>query len=182
LFLDFLRIYVSSSKCDGEFSTRKRKDSQRIKQVFFATCSLEKSIINLIRILRYIHTKKFVKSFEKQEFCHKSKLYNHILGTRNCPRIRDVEAFDTNNKTEIKIIYFVPLRLIVWCTLILNFVRFKTKKQPHFFLRLEANIFWSYVITQGICNKFIGMKISVGVCFGCDCVCCKIEHLSNIDD
>ena len=38
----------------------------------------------------------------------------------------------------------------------------KTKKCPHFFLRLEVDFFWSYVITQNICNKFIEIKFSVG--------------------
>ena len=33
-----------------------------------------------------------------------------------------------------------------------------------------------------ISNKFIEMKISENVWLSHDCVCCKIEHLSNIDE
>ena len=40
---------------------------------------------------------------------------------------------------------------------------FKTKKHPHFFLRLEADFFWSYVIMQDVCNKFI----EINFCLGC---------------
>ena len=56
----------------------------------------------------------------------------------------------------------VWLCTIVWFTLTLFFI-FKTKKWPVFFW-----FFWSYVTTQGICNKFIEMKISVG------CIVCQI--------
>ena len=49
---------------------------------------------------------------------------------------------------------------IVWFTLTLDFWYLK-QKNGLFFLRLEA-VFLSYVITQGICNKFIEMNISVG--------------------
>ena len=55
------------------------------------------------------------------------------------PRIRDVEAFWY--KTEIKIIYFVSLCLILRFTLTLNVWYIETKKRSHFFLRLEANFF-----------------------------------------
>ena len=57
-------------------------------------------------------------------------------------RIRDMEAFWY--KTEIKIIYFVPLCLIVFNFMVYpdpKFLIFKTKKRPHFFLRLEADFF-----------------------------------------
>ena len=78
------------------------------------------------------------------------------------PRIRDVEAFWY--KTEIKIIYFVPLCLIMFDRTAYPDPRvliFKTRKTTSFlFLRLDA-VFLYYVITQGICNKFIEMKISV---------------------
>ena len=66
-----------------------------------------------------------------------------------------------DKKTEIKIIYFVPLCLIVWFTLTLNF-----KRPQIFFLRPEADFFWSYVITQDICNKFIEKNFCVG-CMVC---------------
>ena len=33
---------------------------------------------------------------------------------------------------------------------------------PHFFLRLEADFFWSYVMMQDICKKFIEIKFYVG--------------------
>ena len=41
------------------------------------------------------------------------------------------------------------------------FLILKTKKRPHFF-EVRGWFFGTYVITQGICNKFIAMKISVG--------------------
>ena len=94
------------------------------------------------------------------------------------PRIRDVEAFWY--KTEIKIIFFVPLCLILWFTLTLNCS--KLKNCPIFF-RGYRLFFWSYIIPQGICNKFIEMKIYTGTQrFSCDCVCFNIENLSNIDE
>ena len=77
-------------------------------------------------------------------------------------RIRDVETFWY--KIEIKIIYFVPLCWIVLDCMVYpdrKFLISKTKKRPSFFQRLEADFFWSYVIMQDICNKFIEMKISV---------------------
>ena len=43
------------------------------------------------------------------------------------PAIRDMEAFW--NKTEIKIIYFVPLCVIVWLTLTLTFFYLKNMYQ-----------------------------------------------------
>ena len=55
-------------------------------------------------------------------------------------RIRDVEAFWY--KTEIQIIYFVPLCLIVSDRKVYpdpKFLIFKTKKWPHFF-------FWGYML------------------------------------
>ena len=42
----------------------------------------------------------------------------------------------------------------------------------------EAKIKYAYVITQGICNKFIKVK----VWFHGQIVCSNIEHLSNIDE
>ena len=76
--------------------------------------------------------------------------------------IRDVVAFWY--KTETKIIYFVPLCLIVFEFMVhsdpKSFLS-KIKKQPNSFLMLEADFFASmYVLTQGICNKFIEMKLS----------------------
>ena len=69
--------------------------------------------------------------------------YNYyILEIKPCglgPRIRDVEAFWY--KTEIKIIYFLPLFDCVWSYMVYpdpKFLIFKTKKCPCFFLRLEA--------------------------------------------
>ena len=53
----------------------------------------------------------------------------------------------------------MPLCLIVFDFMVYpdpKFLIFKTKKWPH------LASFLSYVITQGICNKFIEMKISVG--------------------
>ena len=79
------------------------------------------------------------------------------------PAIRDVEAFWY--QTEIKIIYFVPLCLIVFDCMVYpdrKFLIFKTKKRPNFFSGVTGCFFWSYIITHGICNKFIKMKISVG--------------------
>ena len=38
------------------------------------------------------------------------------------------------------------------------FFIFKTKKWPHFFLRLQTDFFWSFVIMQGICNKLMKWK------------------------
>ena len=80
-------------------------------------------------------------------------------------RIRDVEAFWY--KTEIKIIYFVQLCLIalIVCDSIVypgpKYLIFKTKNRLIYFSEEGGWFFWSYVITQGICNKFIEMKISV---------------------
>ena len=54
-------------------------------------------------------------------------------------RIRDVEAFWY--KTEIKIIYFVRLCVLVWFTLTLNFWYVKPKKRPHFFSEFGS---WFY--------------------------------------
>ena len=79
---------------------------------------------------------------------------------RPCSRIRDVEAFWY--KTEIKNIYFLTLCLILWFTMTLHFWYLKLINSLIFFLRLEADLFWSYFIMQGICNKFIEMRISVG--------------------
>ena len=59
------------------------------------------------------------------------------------PRIRDMEAFWY--KTEIKIIYFVPFCLIVFDLMVYHdpkFLILKTKRRPHFFLRLEADFFY----------------------------------------
>ena len=42
---------------------------------------------------------------------------------------------------------------------------FRGRNSNFFFLRLKAGFFfffWAHVITQGICNKFIGSKFSVG--------------------
>ena len=43
-----------------------------------------------------------------------------------------------------------------------KFLIFKTKNGLIYFSEDGGWFFWSYVITQGICNKFIEMKISVG--------------------
>ena len=79
-------------------------------------------------------------------------------------RIREVEAFWY--KTEIKIIYFVQLcsiaLIVCYCTLTLNFWYLKLKTTSFIFLMMEANFFWSYVIMQGICNKFIEVNFCVG--------------------
>ena len=65
--------------------------------------------------------------------------------------------FNTKQKSyEFTLCDCVWLCAIVWFTLTLNFWYSKLKKRPHFFLR-----FRSYVTMQGICNKFIEMKISV---------------------
>ena len=81
------------------------------------------------------------------------------------PRIWDVEAFWY--KTEIKIVYFVLLCLIIWHTLTLSFLYLKLKKHLVFFSGVRGHstttwtefdhleLFWSYVIS-------------------------KIEHVSNI--
>ena len=74
----------------------------------------------------------------------------------------------------------MPLSLIVFNRMVYpdpKFLMFKTKKWLHFFLRLEA----VFLITQGISNTFIEIKISVAW-FSRDCVCNKIENLSNINE
>ena len=74
---------------------------------------------------------------------------NQALHSRLGPIIRDVEAF--GYKTEIKIIYFVPLCLIVWFMVYSNpkFLIFKTKKRPQlFFLRLEAVFFFDPMLSR----------------------------------
>ena len=38
----------------------------------------------------------------------------------------------------------------------------QNKKWTHFFWRMEADFFWSYVIMKDICNKFIELKFSIG--------------------
>ena len=43
-----------------------------------------------------------------------------------------------------------------------KFLISKTKKRSHFFSEVGGCFFLFYDITQGICNKFIEMKISVG--------------------
>ena len=76
-------------------------------------------------------------------------------------RIRDVKTFWY--KTEI--IYFFRwcwLCVVVWFTLTLNFWYLKLKNNLVFFLRMEADVFWFYLITQDICNKFI----EINFCFG----------------
>ena len=71
-------------------------------------------------------------------------LFYNILEIKPCglgPRIQDVEAFWY--KTEIKIIYFVPLYLIKFDFMVYPDPKFlKTKKQTHFFLRLKADFFY----------------------------------------
>ena len=65
------------------------------------------------------------------------------------PRIRDVEAFWY--KTEIKIIYFVPLCLIVFDFRVYpdpKFLMLKTKKMASFFLRLEADYFYPKLLSR----------------------------------
>ena len=62
-------------------------------------------------------------------------MLTRLCNTRNqalrlCPSIRDVEAFWY--KTEIKIIYFLPLCLIVWFTLTPNFLYLKLKMASFF--------------------------------------------------
>ena len=79
------------------------------------------------------------------------------------PRTRNVEAFWY--KPEIKIIYFVPLCFIVFDFMVYldpKFLILKTKNQPRFFSEVRNWFFLFYVITQGICNKFIEINISVG--------------------
>ena len=49
----------------------------------------------------------------------------------------------------------------------------KTKKRPHIFFWGQRLIFLSYVITQGICNKFI----EIIFCVGRDCACCICKIL-----
>ena len=61
-------------------------------------------------------------------------------------RIRDMEAFWY--KTDIKIIYFVQLCLIVWFTLTLNFLYWKLKKASSIFLRIEADWFFDPMLSR----------------------------------
>ena len=71
--------------------------------------------------------------------------------------MKNVEAFW--NKTELKIIYFVPMCFIVFDHMVYpdpKFLILKTKKQPNFFLRLEA-----VFLILCIWNKIIEMKISL---------------------
>jgi hypothetical protein len=82
-------------------------------------------------------------------------------------RIRDVEAFWY--KTEIKIIYFVQLCLIACDCKIYPDPKLKTAS--FIFLRMEADFFCSYVITQGSCNKFIEVNFCVG------CMIWRPNHL-----
>ena len=46
---------------------------------------------------------------------------------------------------------------------------------------MEVKNKYAYAITQDICNKFIEVNFFLDVWFGRDCLCCIIEHLSNID-
>ena len=68
--------------------------------------------------------------------CARNDSYS-LLEIKPCglgPRIQNVEAFWY--KIEIKIIYFVPLCLIVFDFMVYpdpKFLIFKTKKHPHFF-------------------------------------------------
>ena len=86
---------------------------------------------------------------------------------RFASRIRDLEAFWY--KTEIKTIYVVQLCLIgsIECDCMvypdLKFVRFKPRNWTHlFFWGWRLILFWFYIITQGICNKFIKVNFCVG--------------------
>ena len=85
-------------------------------------------------------------------------------------RIRDVEAFWY--KTGIKIIYFVQfclITLIVYDCMVYpdhKFLIFKTKNGLISFSEDGGLFFWSYVITQGICNKFIELNFFKG-CMVC---------------
>ena len=102
-------------------------------------------------------------SIKNQWYVKESKYILYVLEINPCglgSSIRVVEAFWY--KKEIKIIYFVQLCLIVWFTLTLNFWYVKLKNGLIFFLWLEADFFWSHVITQNICNKFIKIEFSVG--------------------
>ena len=71
------------------------------------------------------------------EFSHGLN-FQYVLEIKPCglgPRIRDVEAFWY--KTEIKIVYFVPLCLIVFDFMVnlnLKLLILKTEKWPHFFI------------------------------------------------
>ena len=81
-------------------------------------------------------------------------------------RIRDVEAFWY--ETEIKIIYFLQLRLIAMivsnCIIYPNpkFLISKTKKKVHLFFWEWRLIYLSYLIMHSIFNKFIKVNFCVG--------------------
>ena len=93
-----------------------------------------------------------------------------ILGLGS--RISGVEAFWY--KTKIKIIYFVWL----FVTLTLNFWYVKLKNGLIFFWGWRL-FFWSHVIMQNICNKFIEIKFSVGL--GMMLTITPIDSNSSID-